>query len=198
MPAEKGNTEHMIGGEMRLFDKENRFNLANLITFGNIACGVIAMYLISKGAFFEAIVLAWIAGALDIADGKVARRFGLSTEFGIQLDSFADFLSFVIMPSFLLFFSLHIESPSQELFVGAIFIIYIVSGLRRLVEFNLKVDAGEVERYFEGVPTPLGAILLWILYLLHSYDIIESPVVIALFVLLIAWSLNSRLRIPHP
>jgi len=52
-----------------------------------------------------AIILAWIAGALDILDGKVARHFKLSTEFGVQLDSYADFISFVIMPSFLLYYA---------------------------------------------------------------------------------------------
>ncbi len=183
---------------LNLFDKNNRFNLANLITFGNIACGVLALYFIQKGNFFTAIILAWIAGALDIADGKVARKFGLSTEFGIQVDSFADFLSFVIMPSFLLFYALEKSSSYQELILGIIFIFYIISGLRRLVDFNLKVDAGKVEKYFEGVPTPLGAILLWVLYLLYSYSIISSAWIIGALVLLIAWSLNSKLKIPHP
>ncbi len=183
---------------MKLFEKTDRYNLANLITFGNIACGILALYFIGKGDFFTAIVLAWIAGALDIADGKVARKFGLSTEFGIQLDSFADFLSFVIMPSFLLFYALQKSSLFQEIVLGAIFIFYIISGLRRLVEFNLKVDAGSVEKYFEGVPTPLGAILLWVLYLLYRYEVIESVWVIGGLVLLIAWSLNSKIRIPHP
>ena len=183
---------------MRLLEKSNRYNLASLITFGNIACGVLALYFIGKGDFFSAIVLAWVAGALDIADGKVARRFDLSTEFGVQLDSFADFLSFVIMPSFLLFYSLQKSSAFQEIALGAVFIFYIISGLRRLVEFNLKVDAGSVEKFFEGVPTPLGAILLWLLYLLYSYGVITSSWAIGLLVLVIAWSLNSKLRIPHP
>jgi len=183
---------------LKLFEKTDRYNLANLITFGNIACGILALYFIGKGDFFTAIVLAWIAGALDIADGKVARKFGLSTEFGIQLDSFADFLSFVIMPSFLLFYALHKSSLFQEIVLGAIFVYYIISGLRRLVEFNLKVDAGSVEKYFEGVPTPLGAILLWVLYLLYRYGVIESVWVIGGLVLLIAWSLNSKIKIPHP
>jgi CDP-diacylglycerol--serine O-phosphatidyltransferase len=184
---------------MKLFDKNNRFNLANLITFGNIACGVLALYFIQHSNFTTAIILAWIAGALDIADGKVARKFNLSTEFGVQLDSFADFLSFVIMPSFLLFYSLDIKTTTQEILIGIIFIFYIISGLRRLVEFNLKVDAGSVEKFFEGVPTPLGAILLWILYLLHhSFGIITNVWVIAFFVALIAWSLNSKIKIPHP
>jgi CDP-diacylglycerol--serine O-phosphatidyltransferase len=79
-----------------------------------------------------------------------------------------------------------------------VFIWYIINGLRRLVEFNLKVDVGEVEKYFEGVPTPLGAILLWILYLLNAYGVITSGYVIAILVTLIAWSLNSKLKIPHP
>jgi len=183
---------------MRLLEKENRYNLANLITFGNIACGLLALYFIGEREFTTAIVLAWIAGALDIADGKVARRFGLSTEFGIQLDSFADFLSFVIMPSFLLFYALHKSSLTQEIFLGAILIFYVISGLRRLVEFNLKVDAGSVEKYFEGVPTPLGAILLWVFYLLYTYGVVSNTWVIGLLVLVIAWSLNSKLKIPHP
>jgi len=186
---------------MQLFDKHNRFNLANLITFGNIACGVAAMYLIQQNNFFVAIILAWIAGALDIADGKVARKYNLSTEFGIQLDSFADFLSFVIMPAFLLFYATrHYTTLSgmEELVLGIVFIWYIISGLRRLVEFNLKVDAGEVAKYFEGVPTPLGAILLWLVYLLTAYGVLTSGYLVAVLVMIVAWSLNSQLRIPHP
>lgn len=183
---------------MNLWDKDSRINAANLITFANISCGVLALYFIGRGRFDLAIVLAWIAGGLDIADGKVARKYGLSTEFGIQLDSFADFLSFVIMPSFLLFYALEKSSILQEALLGIVFIFYIISGLRRLVEFNLKVDTGKVEKYFEGVPTPLGAILLWVLYLLYTYGIVRSAWVIGLLVLLIAWSLNSKLRIPHP
>jgi len=186
---------------MKLFDKDNRFNAANLITFANIACGVTAMYLIQQNLFLPAIILAWIAGGLDIADGKVARQYGLSTEFGVQLDSFADFLSFVIMPAFLLFYAAgyyaHV-SGFAKLLLGLVFIGYIIAGLRRLVEFNLKVDAGEVARYFEGVPTPLGAILLWVIYLLVVYGIISSGYLVALLVAAIAWSLNSQLRIPHP
>ena len=186
---------------MGLFDKNNRFNAANLISFGNIAAGVIAIYFIVQGNFFVAIVLAWIAGALDIADGKVARKYSLSTEFGVQLDSFADFISFVVMPSFLLFYALKIGSQlsgAGEILIGFIFIFYIISGLRRLIEFNLKVDAGEVAKYFEGVPTPLGAILLWVLYLLYSYGVVANPYVIASLVVVIAWALNSKIKIKHP
>ncbi len=183
---------------MKLLEKNNRFNLANLITFGNISCGIVAMYFICKGNFFTAIILAWIAGILDILDGKVARKFNLSTQFGIQLDSFADFLSFVVMPSFLLFYALKKNSQIEVIFIGIIFIFYIISGLRRLIEFNLKVEAGSVEKFFTGVPTPLGAILLWILYLLYVYKIVPNEIIIAILTALIAWSLNSKIKVPHP
>jgi len=182
-----------------LFDKENRFNLANLITFGNIACGIIAIHFILQGDFFTAIILAWIAGALDIADGKVARKYNLSTEFGIQVDSFADFISFVVMPSFLLYYAITTKSSGwEELILGVVFIFYIIAGLRRLIEFNIKVEVGEAEKFFTGVPTPLGAILQWILYLLFVYGIIPNALVIGFLVVVIAWSLNSQLKIPHP
>ena len=185
---------------MNLFDKNNRFNIANLVTYLNVSLGVIAIYFIVQENFFVAIILAWIAGACDIIDGKLARKYNLSTEFGVQVDSFADFISFVVMPPFLLFYAMKssMQSGWEELIVGLIFIAYIILGLRRLVEFNLKVDAGDVAKYFEGVPTPLGAILLWVLYLLFSYTIIPSVALITLLVMAIAWSLNSKLKIPHP
>ena len=186
---------------MNLFDKNNRFNIANMVTYMNVAAGVMAIFFIVKGDFFTAIILAWIGGAFDILDGKLARKYNLSTEFGIQLDSFADFLSFVVMPAFLLFYAVKQYngiSGVEEVVLGLVFIWYIINGLRRLVEFNLKVDVGEVEKYFEGVPTPLGAILLWVLYLLTAYGVITSGYVIAVLVTLIAWSLNSKLKIPHP
>lgn len=186
---------------MNLFDKDNRFNIANLVTYLNISMGVMAIYFIVKGDFFTAIILAWIGGACDIADGKLARKYNLSTEFGIQLDSFADFLSFVVMPAFLLFYAVKQYASIigiEELVLGLVFIWYIINGLMRLVEFNLKVDVGEVEKFFVGVPTPLGAILLWVLYLLVAYEVISSGYIIAFMVLVIAWSLNSKIKIPHP
>ena len=182
-----------------LFDKDNRFNLANLITFGNIACGLIAIHFIVHGDYFIAIILAWIAGGLDIADGKVARKYNLSTEFGIQVDSYADFISFVVMPSFLLYYAITADSSGLiQSILGAVFIFYIVSGLRRLIDFNLKSEEGTITKYFEGVPTPLGAILLWILYLLFAYSIVINPYIFAFLVLVIAWSLNSKMKIRHP
>jgi CDP-diacylglycerol--serine O-phosphatidyltransferase len=76
------------------------------------------------------------------------------------------------------------------------FIYYVISGLRRLIQFNINSNEGEVEKYFVGVPTPLGAILLWLVYLIFLTGIIsETFVLIAMIV--IGYLLNSKIKIKH-
>jgi len=169
-----------------LYDKNSHFNLANLATFFNIAAGVLAIYFLTHNSFLAAALFAWVAGAFDIVDGKIARKYNLSTEFGIQLDSFADFLSFVIVPTMFIYFAV-IDSKELMLFtplVAFAFIYYVISGLRRLITFNINAQEGEVEKYFTGVPTPLGAILLWLVYLVWLTGFINENIVLILTILI--------------
>ncbi len=181
-----------------LYNSNSHFNLANLFTFVNITAGLMATYFITQNNFFLAIILAWIGGAFDIFDGKIARKYKLSNEFGIQLDSFADFLSFVLVPVFLIFQAVYAQNLHGFWLIVAsiVSIVYVISGLRRLITFNINADAGEVANYFTGVPTPLGAILLWLVYLANTYAIINSFVVVIIMII-ISWSLNSTIKIKH-
>ncbi len=182
-----------------LFNKNSHFNLANLATFFNIAAGVFAIYYLTHDSFFAAALFAWIAGEFDIVDGKIARKYNLSTEFGVQLDSFADFLSFVIVPLMFIYFAV-IDGKELMLNTPLIvfaFIYYVISGLRRLIQFNINSEEGQVAKYFTGVPTPLGAILLWLVYLVWLTGIMNEHVVIILMII-IGFLLNSKLKIPHP
>ena len=182
-----------------LWTPSSHFNLANLFTFVNITAGLMATYFITQNNFVLAIALAWVGGAFDIFDGKIARKYKLSNEFGIQLDSFADFLSFVLVPVFLIFQAVYGTSlDGFSIFLASIVsIYYVISGLRRLINFNINADAGEVANYFTGVPTPLGAILLWLAYLANAYALIPAFLVVILMGV-IGWSLNSTLKVPHP
>ena len=182
-----------------LWTPSSHFNLANMFTFVNITAGLMATYFITQNNFILAIVLAWVGGAFDIFDGKIARKYNLSNEFGVQLDSFADFLSFVLVPVFLIFQAVYATQLSGVLLALASItsIYYVISGLRRLIHFNLNADAGEVENYFTGVPTPLGAILLWVVYLTNAYELLPAVVVIGAMAV-IAWTLNSTIKVKHP
>ena len=128
----------------------------------------------------------------------IARKYNLSTQFGIQLDSFADFLSFVIVPTMFIFFAvIDTKEPflSMPLIIFA-FVYYVISGLRRLIQFNINADEGKVEKYFTGVPTPLGAILLWLVYLIFLTGFISETFVL-LMMIVIGYLLNSKIKIPH-
>jgi CDP-diacylglycerol--serine O-phosphatidyltransferase len=184
-----------------LYDKNNHFNLANLATFMNIIAGLLAIYFLTHQQFFGAALFAWIGGAFDILDGKIARKYNLSTEFGVQLDSFADFLSFVIVPVMFIYFGV-IDTKEiyflNSFFVFFAFAYYVISGLRRLIQFNIDADAGSVSKYFVGVPTPLGAILLWLVYLGWTFEIIPNENIVLTLMIIIGYLLNSKVKIPHP
>ena len=181
-----------------LFNKYNHFNLANIVTFFNIASGIFAIYFLTHHEFFAAALFAWLAGGFDIVDGKIARKYNLSTQFGIQLDSYADFLSFVIVPSMFIYFGV-IDTKEEFLSMPLVifaFIYYVISGLRRLIQFNINADEGKVEKYFTGIPTPLGAILLWLVYLIFLTGFISETFVL-LMMILIGYLLNSKIKIKH-
>ena len=182
-----------------LYNKNSHFNLANLFTFANITFGLIAIYFITHHNFFFAALFAWFGGAFDIFDGKIARKYNLSTEFGVQLDSFADSLSFVLVPIMFIYFAIFDSKGAfSDLICGAVLIYYFISGIRRLIVFNLKTDAGKVSKHFEGIPTPLGAILLWIYYLLWYFGILVNGYAILILILMTGYLLNSKVKIPHP
>ncbi len=181
-----------------LYDKHSHFNLANLATFANIVSGIFAIYFITHYNFLFASIFAWFAGGFDILDGKIARKYKLSTQFGIQLDSYADFLSFVIVPSMFIYFAV-VDSESFGWYAPLIifaFSYYVISGLRRLITFNINSNEGEVEKYFVGVPTPLGAILLWSTYLIYLTGMI-SEVFVLFLMIIIGYLLNSKIKIKH-
>ena len=81
--------------------------------------------------------------------------------------------------------------------VAIAFIYYVISGLRRLIQFNINAEEGQVAKFFTGVPTPLGAILLWLVYLVWLTGIINENIVLILTIV-IGFSLNSKIKIPHP
>lgn len=136
--------------------------IPHLLTSGNLFSGILALVFISQGDFISATYCIFIAGLLDFLDGFAARLLKVTGEFGKQLDSLADVVTFGVVPGILLFqiskqlsaWPIHQEAPA--LIVYFPLLIGVFSALR-LAKFNIDTRQSNS---FLGLPVPANA--LWI------------------------------------
>ncbi len=138
-------------------------------TMGNVVCGFLAILSAIEGHITTACWFIFLAGFLDALDGKIARLSGGTSQFGIELDSLADFLSFGIAPAVLVY-SIKLNSLGKWGWV--ISIVYIMAAAYRLARFNLLADSEE-KKDFLGLPVPAAALTL-VSFILLSYYIWEG------------------------
>lgn len=130
----------------------------SLFTLGNLACGFFSILASAKGNFSQAGWLILIAAVFDMFDGRVARLLGAESEFGIEMDSLADAVSFCAAPAFLMYFMVLSAQPTWG---APIACVYTCFGVLRLAKFNTMAHAGEgSKKYFCGLPVPAPAALL--------------------------------------
>ena len=140
--------------------KKTRHLLPNIITLGGVCLGISSIKFSIDGNFNLAVTLILLAAILDALDGRVARLIKGTSEFGKELDSLTDFVSFGIAPVFILYFW---ELNNYGKLGWAIALIYSVCCVLRLARFNLtKIDSNEnwKNNYFEGMPSPAGGLLI--------------------------------------
>ncbi len=130
----------------------------SLFTLGNLACGFFSILASAKGQFAQAGWLILFAMVFDMFDGRMARLLGSESNFGIEMDSLADAVSFCTAPAMLMyFFVLH----HQPVWGAPIACVYACFGVLRLAKFNAMAYAGESsKKYFSGLPTPAAAAIL--------------------------------------
>ncbi|MDC0720542.1 CDP-alcohol phosphatidyltransferase family protein [Nannocystis bainbridge] len=139
----------------------------NFITVGAMACGLGAMLLAHRGDFVAAAWLLLFSTFLDRADGFVARRLQATSSFGVQMDSFADFFNFGVVPPFMILTALS-STPGLPFGTGSGLAwallaagLWLAAAAVRLARFNVLSDAGTTDKtIFHGVPTTLAAGLL--------------------------------------
>ena len=127
--------------------------LPSLFTLANLFCGYACVVYSMRGEFATAAPLIGIAVVLDMLDGRIARMTGTASEFGVQLDSMADVVSFGMAPAILAFaWGL---SPLGRLGWAAAF-LFVTAAALRLARFNVQAATGD-KRYFVGMPSPAAA-----------------------------------------
>ena len=140
--------------------KKTRYLLPNILTLGGVCLGISSIKFSIDGNYSLAVIFILLAAILDALDGRIARLIKGTSEFGKELDSLTDFVSFGIAPVFILYFW---ELNNYGKLGWAITLIYSVCCVLRLARFNLtKIDEQQLWRsnYFEGVPAPAGGILI--------------------------------------
>jgi len=125
------------------------FVLPSLFTVGNIFCGYYAILATMHGNYHQAAYAIGIAIILDMTDGLVARLTNSSTDFGLQLDSLADVISFGIAPSILVLVW-GLSAVDNRLAWTAAF-TFTICGAMRLARFNIQT--GHL-KHFVGLPIP--------------------------------------------
>lgn len=165
--------------------------LPSLATLGNAVCGFGAMYVagldpnhlgtsdpltiaFAKYRFLAAAYLIFLAMVFDGLDGRLARFARHTTDFGGQLDSLADMISFGAAPAFLalqLFRSTIPDIPfAVSRLIWAIGAIYMSCAAIRLARFNVSNEHGEQHHFsFLGLPSPGAAGTVASLVILQQY-----------------------------
>ncbi|HBG14107.1 MAG TPA: CDP-diacylglycerol--serine O-phosphatidyltransferase [Synergistaceae bacterium] len=122
--------------------------IPNMITSGNILCGMLSLVLAFHGHFVPASWLIFIAVVFDFMDGKMARKLGGGSSFGMELDSLADVVSFGVAPAMIMY-SVYLKDFYGV--AGAIVAAFFaLCGALRLARFNVH----HVDGSFQGLPIP--------------------------------------------
>lgn len=171
--------EEMEQNPQRKGIRKGIYIVPSAFTIGNILCGFYAVINAVKG--YQALPDAAVAmeffdnGAkaigyavlLDNLDGRIARMTRTTSEFGVELDSIADVLSFGIAPAVLAYTWGYGSTPGLDRLGWAISFFFLICGALRLARFNVmarspRFSHGEMtpkldKRYFVGLPIPAAA-----------------------------------------
>jgi CDP-diacylglycerol--serine O-phosphatidyltransferase len=140
------------------------FVLPNLFTVTSIFCGFYAITLCSGEAgpvqLYQAALAIFFAMFFDGCDGRVARLTKTQSDFGVQLDSLADVISFGAAPGLLVYKWALAPLGFVGLFISFAF---AACGAMRLARFNVlaaRNPHGGGGRFFVGLPIPVAAGML--------------------------------------
>lgn len=171
--------------------------IPNLVTIASICAGLTGLRYAFEGQFDMAIFMVLLAALLDGLDGRIARLIGGTSQFGAELDSFADSGNFGMVPALMLYFYALKDLGT----LGWIMVLtFVVAMILRLVRFNISLDDEDAptwtKNYFHGVSAPFGALLVMLPIYLGNVGITwfsDTPLYLWLYMLFIALLLVSRI-----
>ena len=125
------------------------------LTLGNLFFGIFAIIAASRLEFTTAGVYVLLGGICDALDGRVARATNAGTEFGEELDSLVDAITFGLAPGMIMYFAVLNRDGWDWVWV----FLFSACAVMRLARFNIE-QAGTAKTYFQGLPSPAAGITL--------------------------------------
>jgi CDP-diacylglycerol--serine O-phosphatidyltransferase len=171
---------------VRMKQSRHTRKLPTALTFVNAVLGFLALVSVYSEEYAVASLLIVAAFVFDILDGLMARALEATSAFGVELDSLADAVTFVIAPAMLIYFKFF-QTPRIGIVVAT---FAVICGIARLAKFNASSDS----RSFVGMPTPFFAALVISLVFL---DIPLRENVAALLFFLLASLMISPVKYPN-
>jgi CDP-diacylglycerol--serine O-phosphatidyltransferase len=147
-----------------------KYILPNLFTLGSVFLGLQAIAWSFDAQFAAAGIAILGAAILDGMDGRVARLTRTQSDFGTQLDSLADAISFGVAPAFLAYQYALVDFRIGEVSFGLLVVaVFAICGVLRLARFNVLAQRapGAASSHFVGLPIP-GAAALVVLTVLSA------------------------------
>lgn len=139
----------------------NKRIIPNVVTLSNLVFGFTSLWFTLEGQYKESAVAILLAMIMDGMDGRLARRFKVSSDFGKELDSLSDLVSFGVAPALLTYASEMSNFGYLGLLVA---ILFALCGAIRLARFNVL----NIKTYFIGVPITFAGPMLAIFVLLSN------------------------------
>ncbi len=172
-------------------------SLPSVVTFASLACGVLALVMASEGELRYAGALILVAYLLDALDGILARRLGVASDFGIQLDSIVDIVSFGAAPAVLVTQHLRLEGlRGWPVWIPTF--LFVMAGAFRLARFNLYAPMGKTAETL-GLTISTGGALITLAVMSDlgtASGLLPAWAFIPLL-LFVAMLMASRIRFPE-
>ena len=159
--------------------------IPNMITIGNLLCGLLAIYSLLVQDIYTAATLIFIGLFFDFFDGMIARKLNTVSDIGRELDSMADLVTFGVAPSIFAYYICLYELP----IIGVLcMLIYSICSILRLAKFNVKQSTIST---FIGMPTPLAGICLVTLSAMHN------QILVVVGISILSYLMVSNIKFPH-
>ena len=146
--------------------------IPNLITLMSLIAGISSIKFSIQANWKLAVLMIMLAAFFDFFDGWMARKLKKSSQFGAELDSLSDFISFGLAPSLLINLCFTHELGR----IGwVISLFYIVCAALRLARFNIE-NMKEQSKVFYGIPSPAAAGVIMIPLYLNFIDQVQFTI----------------------